>query len=393
MELSEQQSMLRDSVERYVREHLGPLQRMQRLQTGRRFNPATWQTFAELGLFAAPFPESLGGLGGGAVDVAVVMQAFGNALVLEPYLAGVVFAGAAIARADGARRTALMAGLIDGTAIPALACFEAAGRFNPGFCATRAEIDGSGWRLYGHKSVVPGGGVANHFIISARIAGRDADPSGISLFVAERGRPGLTCVDQVTLDDRCVCDLRMEGLQVDVSHLLGTVGGGHAVIDAAFDHAVAASLSEAVGSMDAAMALTLEHLKTRHQFGRPLATNQALQHRLVDMHIAIEEARVMAWQAARLLDESESLTISSASSFISAAKVLVADAVRRVGQESIQLHGAIGTTHEAQISHLFKRLTAMRFEFGDADFHAQRYMERAAAARAPSPMEASCTAQ
>ena len=379
MDLSEEQSMLRDSVTRYVRERHGFDGRMARLRAGRTFDADTWSELADLGLLAAGLPEACGGLGGGPLEVAVLMEVLGGGLLLEPVLAAAVLAGRCLIEAEeGALRQALLTDLAAGRCIPALAAFEPASRSRPTYCRTQAVAVGAGWRLEGAKCVVPGGAVADRFIVSARLAGAADDEAGISLFVLERGRAGLACTDYITLDDRPACDLALDGVQVGRADLLGVAGQGGRLLEVACDHALAASLAEAVGSMDAALALTLEHLKTRQQFGRPLAGNQALQHRLVDLHIAIEESRVMAWQAALALACEPPQAARRA---VSAAKVLVGQAMRLVGQETVQMHGAIGTTFEAPIAHHFKRLSALRIEFGDADWHARRF----AALTAPRP--------
>lgn len=369
--------MLADALSRFVGDRYDTPRRMARLAAGQPFDPSVWREFAQMGLLGAALPEAVGGLGGGAVEQGLIAYAFGKGLVLEPFVASAVLAGSALLHAgQGARRDALLGELAGGSAIPVVAFVEPGARYRIEHCATTARVRDGGWALDGHKCVVLGGPSATHWIVAARTHGDPACADGITLFVLDREHPGLTRTDYVTMDDRPASDLRLRDVRVGDEHRLGKPGAGGAILARAVDFALAASLSEGVGAMDAALALTLDYLKTRQQFGRPLAAHQALQHRLVDAYIAIEESRVLARHAALTLDAAPA---EAARQVVSAAKVLVGQAMRRVGQEVVQLHGAIGTTHEAPVSHYFKRLTVLRAEYGDADWHASRY---AAALRA-----------
>lgn len=369
LEYTDEQRMLRESVQRYIHDAYDFEARRTRLAEG--FDPVVWAQFAELGWLAAPFSDDHGGLGGGAVERAIVMEGMGQCLALEPYLSTVVLAGTLIAEAGSpAQQAERLPSLMDGSARLALAYAEPWARYELACCETRAATDGPNHVLTGSKVVVFGARDAQTLIVAARTAGEVSDAEGITLFLVPSDAKGLSRTDFVTMDGRSASNLSLDQVVVEPAQMLGPLHGGLPLLELAIDHGTAAVASEAVGAMSVLLDLTLDYLKTRKQFGRPLSANQALQHRLVDMHIAVEESRVMALHAAHSLLQADPAARRKA---VSAAKVCTGQAGRLVGQEAVQMHGAMGVTDECAASHYFKRLTMIELSFGNTDWHEQRY--------------------
>jgi alkylation response protein AidB-like acyl-CoA dehydrogenase len=358
-------ALLANSVDHFLADHYSFEQRRERLAGG----PAgrgCWAQMAELGWLGLPFPEALGGFGGGWLDLALLMQRFGRSLVVEPYLANVVLAGGLLERlGSAAQQQRLLTPMIEGRWQLALAYGERAARHDWHRVRTIARPHGGGVELHGHKTLVWGGASAEAFIVLAREGALD---DALSLFIVERGSPGLSCEPITTVDGRGAAELSLDAVPVSTGERLGRAGQALPEVARVVDAAAALVCAEGIGVLETLFTGTLEYLKQRQQFGRPLASNQALQHRLVDMHTLLREAEGMARFAVSALD-ADAPTRSRA---VSLAKVHVGEALRHVGQEAVQLHGAIGTTDEFPISHHFKRATALSLMFGDANHHRAR---------------------
>ena len=364
---NEEQLALQDTLRRFISKDYGFEQRRALAKSTEGFSRDHWRQFADLGILALPFPEDFGGLNGNAVDSMLVMEMLGRGLVLEPYLATVVLAGGLIRdNGSAAQKEALLPAIAGGELLMALAHYEAGGRYELNHIATTAKPDGGGYLLSGAKAVVLAGAAADQLIVSARTSGAPNDAEGISLFLVERGAPGLTVRGYPTQDGARAAELKLANVRVAGDALVGAKGQALPVVERAFDYAIAALCAEAVGAMAALNEVTLEYLKTRKQFGQPIGRFQALQHRMVDMVIATEQARSMATLAAVNADSADAVERRRA---ISAAKAYVGQSARSVGQAAVQLHGGMGVVDELNVSHYFKRLTMINATFGDADHH------------------------
>jgi len=364
-EHSEEQQQLADSVSKYLAGHYSFEQRKAIVHSATGISEAVWTTLAEMGLTAIALPEADGGFGGGASDLMAVMEAFGDALVVEPLLDNVALAGRLVARTgSAAQRAALLPGLIDGTRRLAFASLEPGQRYSLVPVTTTARAEGAGWVLDGKKSVVTGAPSAHQLVVSARTA------SGTSLFVVDSAAAGVALNPSRTVDGMRVADVTFTGVKLGADALLGAEGGALSHIEEASDFATALLCAEAVGAMKSANDATLDYMKQRKQFGVPIASFQVLQHRMVEMYISTEQARSMAILAASKVDgEADPVARARA---VSAAKIKIADAARQVSQESVQLHGGMGMTEELKVSHTFRRLTMIAQRFGDADHHLAR---------------------
>ncbi len=365
---SEDQQLLQESVQRFVRENYSFEARRQLVATEQGYSDAHWRQFAELGWLGIPFPEEHGGLGMSGVETMVVMEAIGNGLVAEPYLSTVVMGGGAVTLAGSDEQKAeILPAVAEGRCKLAFAFAERQARYNLQDVEVRAEAANGGYRLSGMKSVVFGAPPADGFVVAARTAGGSRDADGITLFVVDREATGLSVRGYPTADGLRAGELTLDGTPGDA---LGEVDGGLPAVEEVVDRAIAAVSAEAVGLMGTLNDMTLEYLKTREQFGQPIGRFQVLQHRMVDMFIAHEEAKSMAMMAAMRVDEED---VDARKKAMSAAKVQIGKSARFVGQQSIQLHGGIGMTDEYAAGHYFKRLTMIDRSFGDNDYHLRRY--------------------
>ena len=366
---SEDQQLLQESVQRFVRENYSFEQRRQLVATEQGYADAHWRQFAELGWLGIPFPEEHGGLGMSGVETMVVMEAVGSGLVAEPYLSTVVMGGGAVALAGSDEQKAeILPAVAEGQCKLAFAFAERQARYNLQDVEVRAEAANGGYRLSGMKSVVFGAPTADRFIVSARTAGGSRDAEGITLFLVAGDAPGLSVRGYPTADGLRAGEVTLDN--TPAQGVLGEMGGGLATVEEVVDRAIAAVSAEAVGLMGTLNEMTLEYIKTREQFGQPIGRFQVLQHRMVDMFIAHEEAKSMAMMAAMRIDEDDADARKKA---MSAAKVQIGKSARFVGQQSIQLHGGIGMTDEYAAGHYFKRLTMIDRSFGDNDYHLRRY--------------------
>ena len=375
---SDEQQQLADSVRKYLANEYDFEKRKAILNSASGSSDAVWAAFAEMGLTAIGLPEADGGFGGGAVDLMAVMEACGEALVVEPLLDNVGLAGRLVARAgSAAQRAALLPGLIDGSARLAFAGGEPGGRYSLAPVGTTARAAGDGWVLDGEKCVVIGASSASWLIVSARSSGHaggsggSSDAEGASLFIVDPKAAGVTLNPSRTVDGLRTADVRFSGVALGHDALLGEAGGALPHIEEAVDFATALQCADAIGAMKSANEATLDYMKQRKQFGVPIASFQVLQHRMVEMYICTEQARSMAILAAAKVDTATDPVERKRA--VSAAKIKVADAARQVSQESVQLHGGMGMTEELKVSHTFRRLTMIAQRFGDADHHLERY--------------------
>ena len=370
-DLDEEQQLLKDSAERFVRETCSFDRRRALVSDEPGYSERSWRQMAELGWLGVNFPEVHGGSGGGALETMVLMEAFGAGLVPEPYLPSVVLGGnlVTMAGSEEQKRTILPA-LSRGDRKLAFAWVEAQAGFDLFDLETTAERRNGGYLLNGAKSVVLGAATADMLIVSARTAGGTRDRQGIGLFLVDRGASGVHRRDYRTIDGLRASEIRFENVPVEDDAVLGHPGCALPVIEATAEHAIAALCAEAVGIMDVLVHATAQYLKARKQFGRSIGTFQVLQHQLVDMRIASEEARSMMYVATLRLGHRDAALRAKA---ISGAKHLVGNHGRLIGQRAIQLHGGMGMTDEMSIGHYFKRLTMIDVMFGDAAYHLKRY--------------------
>jgi pimeloyl-CoA dehydrogenase small subunit len=366
-ELTDEQRLLRESVERLMADRYDFAARKGFVQEPGGFSADMWRQYAELGLLGLPFAEADGGLGGGAVETMIVMEAFGRALALEPYLATIVLGGGFLRLGGGdAVRATLVPQIAGGTLKLAFAHAERQARYDLADVATTARKEGAGFVLDGAKSLVLNGDAADKLVVSARLAGAQRDRDGIALFLVDAGADGVTRRGYPTVDGLRAAEVTLAGVRVATDAVIGEPGHGFALIERVVDGAIAALAAEAVGAMAAMHETTVDYLKTRKQFGVPIGNFQVLQHRAADMLVALEEARSMALLATMMADETDAAERRKA---IAAAKVQIGRSGRIVGQGAIQLHGGIGMTMESKVGHYFKRVTMIDTLLGDADHH------------------------
>jgi len=364
---SEEQLALQDTLQRFISRDYDFDKRRKFSASSLGYSAEAWSQFAELGLLALPFPEDFGGLGGTAVDIMLVMEQFGQGLLLEPYLSTVVICGGLIRdAAPEPMRQKLLPQIAAGTTKLSLAAYEAAGRYELSYVGCTAEQSGAGWRLSGRKTVVLDGASADYFLVSARGSGKVGDRDGISLFLVPRDAKGLTAAAYPTQSGARAADLQLENVTLGAEALIGAPSQGLALVERAVDLGIAALCAEAVGIINALNQATLNYLKTRKQFGVAIGTFQALKHKMADMLIAAEQSRSMAIIAAVHADSPDAADRHRA---VSAAKAYIGQAGRLVGQHAVQMHGGMGVVDELIVSHYFKRLTMIDLSFGDADYH------------------------
>jgi len=368
---SEEQQLLADTLKRFLTTNYALDARAKIIASEAGYSEEIWAALAEMGLLGVPFDTAYGGFGGSAVDVMIMMEAIGEGLVVEPYLATVGLGGQFVARGGTeAQKTRILPAIAEGKAKLAMAQTERQGRYDLSWVATRARRAGEDWILDGEKCAVLHGGCADLLVVSARTAGHPTDPHGISLFLVRQGTPGVTLQEYRTLDNLRAVDIRLSGTIVPSEALIGREGDGLALLEEVVDYGTALLCAEAVGAIRYANEATLTYLKTRRQFGVPIGSFQALQHRMVDMFISYEQARSMACLACVKVDTTDAAERRRA---VSAAKINIADACRQVSQEAVQLHGGMGMTEDLKISHTFRRLTMITQTFGDADHHLERF--------------------
>jgi alkylation response protein AidB-like acyl-CoA dehydrogenase len=369
-DLSEEQVLLKEAVTRFLRDRYSLEERRRIAASSDAFSPALWNSFAQdLGILGAVLPEATGGLGGGAIETMIIMEALGEALVLEPYLETAVIGGGFLKRAATESARKMLGEIVAGNVRVAFAAAEPTARYAWRDVSTVARWDGESWLLSGTKTVVSAAPVATHLIVSARTTGAQRDCSGISLFLTEANVMGLAAHAYRTIDDRRAADLVFDRVRVPADALLGEEGNALPIIEQVMDEATAAVSAEAVGAMRRLLHDTIDYAKQRRQFGQPIAQFQVLQHRMVDMYMALEQAVSAVYLATLKLDQ----PAQERARAVSAAKATIGRSGRFIGQNAIQIHGAMGMTDELSVGNYFKRLTAIENEFGTVDHHLARY--------------------
>src|SRR5437868_9203020 len=373
-DLTEEQRLLRDSVERLLADHYGFDKRRSYLAEPEGWSRGLWTQYAELGLLGLPFPEDYGGFGGGPIEVMLVMEAFGRVLALEPYLATVVLGGTALGLTGSeAQKLAMLPRVAEGDLILAFAHGELQARYDLSDVLTTAKPKGSGWVLDGAKSVVLHGDRAQRLVVSARTSGERDDPAGITLFIVDAAANGVARRSYPMRDGTRAAEISLSSVEVGGEDVLGEVGKAFPVIERVVEAGIAATAAEAVGAMEAMQAMTLEYLKTRRQFGRPIGDNQALQHRATEMLMELERGRSMAMLAAMMVEEPDT---AERSHNIAMAKVGVGQASKFISQNAVQLHGGIGMTEEYAVGHYFRRCMVIEHTFGDTAHHLSRLADQ-----------------
>ena len=367
-DLSDDQRMLKDTVERFIADRYDFESRRKFAAAEGGYSRENWTQFAELGLLAVPFSEEDGGIGGGPVETMIVMEAFGRGLVVEPYLATVVLGGGVLRHAASAEQKAeLVPQIVGGELTLALAYLERGSRYDLNHVETTAKQDGDGWTISGEKGVVLNGDTDDKLIVVARTAGKTRDIDGIGLFIVDAKAAGVSRRGYPTQDGGRAAEITFENVKAEAT--LGDPAKGYPVLSRVIDEAIAATCAEAIGVMDQLRDITVDYIKQRKQFGVAIGNFQALQHRASDMVVATEQARSMAFYATMMAASDDPAEREQA---VSAAKVQVARSGRFVGQQAIQLHGGIGMTMEYSVGHYFKRMTTIETLFGDADHHLAR---------------------
>ncbi|MFI4974876.1 MAG: acyl-CoA dehydrogenase family protein [Caulobacterales bacterium] len=367
---TEEQTMLRDTVASYLADHYDFDKRRAAVKSAAGWRPQVWKAFAQdLGILGASFPEDVGGLGGGVTETMIVMEEFGKALVVEPYLGTVVIAGGFLKASANPQAADLIGKIVGGEATFAFAYAEPQGRYAWNDLKTTARKDGASWVLDGHKAVVIGAPWASHLIVTARTGGAQRDAEGVSVFLLPKATPGVVTRDYPTVDGQRASEITFENVRLPGEALIGPEGQGLPLVEQVIDEATAALCGEACGVLRKLHEGTLEYTKQRKQFGQPIAQFQVLQHRMVDMFIQLEQSISMTYMAHIRLAE----PAQERAKAVSAAKVQIGKACRFVGQNAIQLHGGMGMTDEMAIGHFFKRATVIEGLFGSTDHHLARY--------------------
>lgn len=369
---SEEQNMLADSLGKFIQQNYSYEKRRQFSASAEGFDRAAWKQFAELGWLAVPFAEEEGGIGGGPVDIMILMEEFGKGLVIEPFVSSVILAGTTLSLAgNAAQKAEWLSGIIDGSNLMSLGWFEPQARFDLFDVKTVARRDAQGnYVITGHKAMVPHGGTADSLILSVRTSGNQRDKTGISLLVVPSNAPGLVIKSCATLDGHQAAEVQLQDVSVPASALLGEEGHGLAVLERVADTANLALCAEAVGMLEKLYKETVEYSKTRKQFGVPIAAFQALQHRMVDMFTLHAECKSLLLRAALTSATGQ----PDAARNISALKYAIATKGQKVAHEAVQIFGGMGMTDEMSIGMYLKRINMINALFGSGDHHLQRFI-------------------
>ncbi|ARN75623.1 acyl-CoA dehydrogenase family protein [Oceanicoccus sagamiensis] len=368
--LTEEQTLLQDSVDKFVRDNCDVERRRSLNQTELGYDAEVWQQFAELGWLCVPFTEEQGGFGGSAADVMVMSEALSKGLVREPFLTTVVTCGGFLRLGGSAEQQAAhIPAIIEGAKQWAFAFAEDAAGYNLAAVSATAEASDGGFRLNGAKTAVLNGHHSDYLIVSARTSGEARDKAGVSLFIVDASQAGISKQAFNTVDGSRAANIEFKDVEVAADQLLGELGNALPLMEAVIDDSIIAMGGEALGAMQLLLNDTVEYTKTREQFGQPISNFQALQHRMADMYLKVEETRSLLFNAAIQADEGS----ADKAKACAALKVKIAEAGRFVSQEAIQLHGGIGMTDELNISHHFKRLLVLGMLYGDEDYYVSRY--------------------
>lgn len=369
-DFSDEQVMLRDSVARFIQDDYDFDTRRRIVASDAGMSKENWDTFAELGWLSVPFAEEFGGFGGGAVDLMVMMEEFGKGLVVEPYLATVVLFGGLLSHGGSeAQQSDFIPRIIEGSCLGAFAYLERQSRFELADVKTTATRNGDDYLLHGEKVVVFNGASADTLIVSARTAGEQADDHGITLFLVPANAPGVELIDYRLMDGQRVANVVLRDVTVGASHVVGAVDEGLPLMQSVILEACVALGAEALGIMGQLNAKTLEYTRTREQFGVPIGSFQALQHRMVDTFMSYEQTKSLLYRAVCALEKAD----ENPARDIHALKVMVDKAGKHIYGEAIQLHGGMGITDELDIGHYAKRLMMINAIFGNGDYHQGRF--------------------
>lgn len=369
---TEEQQMLQESVLKFVQNQYEFDTRNKIIASEDGYSKEYWALFAELGWLTVPFEEDDGGFGGSAVDMVVMMEEFGKAMLVEPYAATAIVAGRLISElAEGDHRTELLGQIMEGSLQVSLAHTEVGSRFNVASVATTAKADGDNVLISGTKIAVLNGRGADKLLVVARESGAVTDREGVSVFLVDAQAAGIEQHSYANVDGKSASEIVFNDVSVPSSARIGAAGGAVEVLESVIDRATLAAAAEALGAMESLLQKTVEYSKTRKQFGTAIGTFQALQHRMSDMFIECQLARSIVVMAAMKLDSGESA--SEKAKAVSAAKSRVGKAINKVGPEAVQIHGGIGTTEELDVGHLFKCVTALEMQYGNTDYHTARF--------------------
>lgn len=369
--LSEERQMLADTAGRFIADRYDIATRHANAELEDGFNRKTWVELAELGLIGALLPPEVEGFGGLGEDIAVVFEALGRGIVVEPFLATGILGASPIALAGSNEQKAMLEDVMAGKTLLALAHGEPEGRYDLSAVKTQANKEGDGWRLNGQKAVVLNGDTADKLVVSARVSGNGDDEDGIALFLVDSNAVGISRRGYGTIDGGRAAEVSLANVAVGADAVIGEAGKAFATIETTHARGIVALCAEALGAMDVAKETTLDYLKTRKQFGRPIGAFQALQHRMVDMIMEIEQARSGVMLAAGTLEAPRAERERNAS----AAKNLIGRVGRLVSEETIQMHGGIAMTWEYSAPHFAKRLTMIDHQLGDTDYHLERFQK------------------
>lgn len=367
--LSDEQKLLRDSAAKFIKGSYDFDKRYKTVRLRNGFDEKIWQQFAELGWLALPFSEDDGGLGGSLIDTMVLLEELGKGLVVEPYIPSLVIGGGFLRRASTAQKERYLPGLIDGTLQLAFAADEYERAFDLTQANTRAVAEGDGFVLQGRKCCVMNGDKAEALVVLARNSGEAGSTEGLSLFLVERGSKGVTVTPHRTVDGQTAAEISLDSVYVGPEALLGTLGQGHALTQAVIQEAILALGAEAVGALSVLLYSTVEYAKTRKQFGVPIGSFQALQHRMSNMFMAYEQTKSLLLAATLMVHENQ----ADAARAVHALKAQIGRGGRLIAQEAVQMHGGMGMTDELAIGHYFKRITQIDALFGNADQHIQAF--------------------
>jgi pimeloyl-CoA dehydrogenase small subunit len=370
-----EQDQLRDTVAKLVAQKYDFDTRRKVAKSEAGWRPEMWSQFAELGLLGASFTEAEGGFGSGPIEAMIISEEFGKGLVIEPYLQTVVIGGNFFRHGGtDAQKEEHIAGIIGGETRFAFAYSEPKSRFDLHDVSTTAKKDGAGFTLNGHKAVVIGAPFATHLIVTARTAGGQRDANGVTVFLVAKNAKGVSTRDYPTVDGLRASEVYFENVSVGADAVIGKVDAGLPLVESVVDNAIAALCAEAVGCFKVLNEATITYAKQRKQFGQPIANFQVLQHRMVDMFMAAEQATSMTYMVTLKLDEADKARKLAAS----AAKVQIGKSGKLISQDAVQIHGGMGMTDELNVGHYFKRVTMIESQFGNTDWHLRRYTELSA---------------
>ena len=369
-ELSEEQKMIQQSVERFVQEHYDLPKRVELSSQDPGYSKDYWNSMAELGWLGLPFNEEDGGFGGNQIDTLVIMEQFGKGLVLEPFLANIVLGGGAIQMGGSEElKNEMLSSLIEGSKQLALAYAEQQSRFDLEDVATSARQEGDKYIINGQKSMVLNAESADHIVVVARTNGGQVDEEGITLFLVDSDSKGLEKSNFPTVDGLRASEINFDNVEVSSERMIGDLDKGFNILRTVTNNAILALCAEAVGAMEVLYKDTVEYTQQREQFDHPLSDFQVLQHRMVDMFMEYEQCKSLLFRATMETIQDPVM----AQRTIHALKHLIGKSGIFVGENAVQLHGGMGVTEELRVGHFFKRLLVIDSQFGNADFHLDKF--------------------